>query len=251
MVYYSTSLPLSLSLHRRAPNMSLTFRKTQLQRHISRCEMCTPLVHRVTPRAGKKTFHREQFLSTSLLLHLNPQHIANPHPAPAKQFQIMAGVTPIATQCKSDLCTAQSPPQDKQHLAQMAPTWQTLIKMHLILPLSDMGQWYGNLSWEEKYWTENFKQILIPMEIFSIQIQLTYSRPERYKLPLMIQNNLVATCFMTVLDTENGEDHTSSSAQGQQIKRSSGRCISSRIVKALAESWTRKLMMYCGYSKFT
>lgn len=161
MVSYSTSLPISLSLHRRAPNMSLTYRKTLLQRHISSCELCTHLVHRGTPRAGKRSFHREQLLSMSFLLYLNPQHTANPHPAPAKQFQIMARVTPIATQCKSDLCIAQmlGPPQDKQHLAQMAPNWQALIKMHLNLPLSDMGQWYGNLSWEEKYWTENLKQI--------------------------------------------------------------------------------------------
>lgn len=56
------------------------------------------------------------------------------------------------------------------------------------------------------------------MEIFSILIQLTYSRPQRYNLPLMIQNNLLATYFMAVLATENGEHHTSSSAQGQQIK---------------------------------
>lgn len=55
---------------------------------------------------------------------------------------------------------------------------------------------------------------------------------------------------MAVLATENGEDHTSSSAQGQQIKCSSGRCTSSGIIKALTETWTRKLM-YCGYSKFT
>lgn len=89
------------------------------------------------------------------------------------------------------------------------------------------------------------------MEIFSIQIQLTYSRSERYKLPLIIQNNLLATCFMAVLATENSEDHTLSPAQGQQIKHSSGRCISSRIIKALTEIWTRKLVMYYGYSKFT
>lgn len=89
------------------------------------------------------------------------------------------------------------------------------------------------------------------MEIFSIQIQLTYTRPQRYTLPLMIQNNLLATRFMAVLATENGEAHILSSTQGQQIKCSSGRCISIRIIKALTESWRRKLMMYCGYSKFT
>lgn len=45
--------------------------------------------------------------------------------------------------------------------------------------------------------------------------------------------------------------HTSRSGQGQQIKCSSGRCTSSGIIKALTESWTRKVIMYCGCSKFT
>lgn len=122
--------------------MSLTHRKNLPQTHTCSCELCTALVHRVTPGAGKRSFHRKQLLSTSLLLHLNPQHTANPHTAPAKQFQIMAGGTPTATQCKSDLCTAQmlSPSQDKQHGSQLTGTDQ---KPSKFTPIR-----YGTVTWE-------------------------------------------------------------------------------------------------------
>lgn len=116
---------LSHSPFTEGPQTSPSHTERACWRHTSSCELCSPLVHTVTIRAGERSFHREQLLSTSLLLHPNPQHTAGPHPAPAKQVQVMAGVTPIPTQSKSDLCIAQllSPPQHKQHLTQMSPNW--------------------------------------------------------------------------------------------------------------------------------
>lgn len=162
----------------------------------------------------------------------------------------MAGATPMATQCKSSCTDAEPTPgyaASNSEGSQLTGTDQnaskfTPFKYRAVIQEFTLGR---------KILKRKFKANSDLNEVFSIQIQLTYSRPQRYTLPLMIQNNLLATCFLALLATENGEDPTLSSAQGHQIKCSSRRRISSRIIKAPPESWTRKLMMYCGYSKFT